>query len=215
MGRRTGEHGSGQRALAQRHALYAQKAFARPPGASQITNRKSKIINPSGFTLIELLVVIAIIALLMAILLPTLARVRNQARAVTCRANLRQWGMVFALYTEDSGGRLPSDVGSAIWFVRSSALNGDDANTPGIYQPVNSKGIALCPTAIRPGNNGTFSTSFLSGGSLKWRIEGTGGSLFEAWQVTSPGPPFRSSDGFNEWEEGGRKKGEEGGQAPN
>jgi len=41
-----------------------------------------------AFPLIELLVVIAVVALLMAILLPTLHRIRKQARAVVCRANL-------------------------------------------------------------------------------------------------------------------------------
>jgi len=48
-----------------------------------------------GFTLIELLVVIAIIALLMAILMPALARVKEQARTVACLANLKQWNLIF------------------------------------------------------------------------------------------------------------------------
>ena len=60
-----------------------------------------------GFTLIELLVVIAVIALLMAILLPTLQRVRNQAKAVVCQSNLRQWGTLWATSVNENDGYFP------------------------------------------------------------------------------------------------------------
>jgi prepilin-type N-terminal cleavage/methylation domain-containing protein len=58
-----------------------------------------------AFTLIELLVVIAIIALLMAILMPALAKVRDQARSIGCIANLRQWNFVFSNYVNDNDGK--------------------------------------------------------------------------------------------------------------
>jgi type II secretory pathway pseudopilin PulG len=57
--------------------------------------------------LIELLVVIAIIALLMSILMPALTRVRKQARAVVCQSNLKQWGTIWAMYTDENNGFFP------------------------------------------------------------------------------------------------------------
>ena len=51
--------------------------------------------------------VIAIIAILLAILMPALQRVRKQARAVACQSNLKQWGVIWNMYTDDNNGFFP------------------------------------------------------------------------------------------------------------
>ena len=98
-----------------------------------------------GFTLIELLVVIAIIALLMAILMPALQRVRKQARAVVCKSNLKQWGAVFLMYTDDHNGHFMSGRTSGDidenWVVATLAY-------------YNEAKIRLCPTATKPTSEG-------------------------------------------------------------
>jgi prepilin-type N-terminal cleavage/methylation domain-containing protein len=111
-----------------------------------------------GFTLIELLVVIAIIALLLAILMPALQRVRKQAEAAACKANLHEWALVLVMYTDDNSGMLMAGYGGGI--------NGTWVG--GLRDYYQEPKIRVCPTATKPmseGARGTFAA---------WGVFGTG-----------------------------------------
>lgn len=82
-----------------------------------------------GFTLVELLVVIGIIAVLISILLPSLARARAMANMVSCQSNLRQIGQAVLLYANENKGFMPySEInGAGIQASITTALGGDPA----------------------------------------------------------------------------------------
>ena len=96
-----------------------------------------------GFTLIELLVVISIIAILMAILMPAMSRVKKQAKKIACMSNLRQWGLRWSMYLSDSNGRLPGLMatgysGKGVWY--------DHMRETWNRQPK----VRVCPVASKP-----------------------------------------------------------------
>ncbi|SPE51092.1 conserved hypothetical protein [Verrucomicrobia bacterium] len=75
----------------------------------------SALKNPpenGGFTLIELLVVIAIIAIVAALLLPTLGRTKSKGEGTFCQNNLKQVQLGWVMYAEDNNGRVPDNPGS-------------------------------------------------------------------------------------------------------
>ena len=62
---------------------------------------------PAGFTVVELLVVVAVIAVLLAILLPTLNQAKRKAQSVACASNLRRLHLASILFSQDNHGHLP------------------------------------------------------------------------------------------------------------
>jgi prepilin-type N-terminal cleavage/methylation domain-containing protein/prepilin-type processing-associated H-X9-DG protein len=94
----------------------------------------------AGFTLVELLVVIGIIAVLVAILLPTLGKAREQAKVVACQSNLRQVALSAMMYANTNKGFLPQRAGDG------SGTNGVPSWT--YDSPSVSSYVVQQPTAI-------------------------------------------------------------------
>ncbi len=156
-----------------------------------------------AFTLIELLVVLSIVALLMALLMPSLARVRRQAKAAACQSNLRQWAALFNSGVSATDNYLPTCEG--FW-------RGDGGRPTGDYVRPGSTGdrqtgVTMCPMA-----------TCLETRDTRVYLDGSRGALgrtFAANSIRSPEGEIRwaSSYGLNSlllvvdrrWESGALK----------
>lgn len=140
-----------------------------------------------GFTLIELLVVIAIIGILASMLLPALARAKQQAQKISCANQLHQLGLATKMYAMENDGNFPPKSKDPRWPTR--------------YFPFYYKvSILLCPSEREPPLSGTPTSTnyFPDGAPRSYIINGFNRSYArkygEDWGNTVTNPCLKETD---------------------
>jgi len=100
-----------------------------------------------AFTMIDVLVTMAVIAVLMSILMPTLSSVRETARQVVCRSNVRQMGIGLTQFAQDHADHLPRSVFT-------------DDTTPGNYKPWETMKLRVVPGSAWDGLGYLYSEEY-------------------------------------------------------
>lgn len=109
-----------------------------------------------GFTLVELLVVTAVIAVLIALLLPTLTQSKAAAQCLRCVSNLRQLGLAAQMYWDENNGcafryrGAATSGGDIFWFGwlahGSEGTRAFDPAYGALYPYLGGRGVELCPS---------------------------------------------------------------------
>jgi prepilin-type N-terminal cleavage/methylation domain-containing protein/prepilin-type processing-associated H-X9-DG protein len=142
-----------------------------------------------GFTLVELLVVIGIIAVLISVLLPSLAKAREQAASVKCLSNLRQLAQSTFAYVAENRGVYPIaywdyDGNSSIdaqWdFITEFNAGGNQTQRPGLlFGQRGGTAVVLCPLYEPTKTSGddytgyNYNTSYIGGRKLQDEFHGS------------------------------------------
>ena len=159
-----------------------------------------KPLTKGGFTLVELLVVIGIIAVLISILLPTLARARAAAASVKCMSNLRSLGQAALMYSDANRGVIMPTVvwrnGSQVDFWPQLLILGKYVPPQSIQSAGDAqqfKSVLVCPST----------TEFTTQNSLidglrrhQWQHLQTSPTMWTDWSYGINGTSHRSNEGF-------------------
>lgn len=155
-----------------------------------------------AFTLIEILVVVAIIALLVAVMLPSLARAKAMARMVQCQSNQRQISMSFCTYVVDNKGRLPGGFYDlyADWFGAANKPNytGRRPDDGTIWRLMGKQRHAyVCPSDVLEAHNFSYSANIILSGAKTEMLASAHHPLenFSSPNHGASGPRMKAFDG--------------------
>lgn len=155
-----------------------------------------------GFTLIELLVVVAIIALLIAILLPSLGRARKISQLTVCQSNMRAFYQGFAMYASEyndvvltgADGGQPGRT-NWLWKGNGAATNFETGVPRAQGYPIHRYRVADIKMAYCPAATGSFSYASQSPVTAKPDFTKAGRSGYSLY----PAPDWGNGGSYTNW----------------
>ena len=172
----------------------------------------------AAFTLIELLVVISIIALLIALLLPALARAKLLAERINCASNLRQLGIALHEYSNEYRGQYPADA-TLYWPMGAYGGAGNPYNSPAyglelLYYSAQAPGYGVPtttnfqPGVLKPTLGGTMLLYSPEPGAFSYSNNmGSGGAAAFYYNTQGFADDFYSYSGYCYWGDHGYQTG--------